>query len=161
MFLPCPPHPTLLLQSRAQRPGRHSGRPAACLFYARWRTCSVPLSRVSLFPGCRVHPSALLCLMFYGFSVCVISCSVVSDSATPRTVARQARLSMGFFRREHWSGLPRSSPGDLPNPGIEPASLRLCTGKWVLYQQRQQKPRILMDNPLNIFLKINVIKLDP
>ena len=39
------------------------------------------------------------------------------------TVARQAPLSMGFSRKEHWSGLPCSSPGDLPNTGIEPVSL--------------------------------------
>ena len=41
---------------------------------------------------------------------------------TPWTVARQALLSMGFSRREYWSGLPFPSPGDLPNPGIEPGS---------------------------------------
>ena len=40
------------------------------------------------------------------------------------TVARQAPLSMGFSRPEHWSGLPYTPPGDLPGPGIEPASLR-------------------------------------
>ena len=39
------------------------------------------------------------------------------------TVARQAPLSMGFSRQEYWSGLPCPLPGDLPNPGIEPASL--------------------------------------
>ena len=33
----------------------------------------------------------------------------------------QAPLSSGFFRQEYWSGLPCSSPGDLPDPGIEPA----------------------------------------
>ena len=37
-------------------------------------------------------------------------------------IARQAPLSMGFSRQEHWSGLPAPSPGDLPNPGIEPKS---------------------------------------
>ena len=42
--------------------------------------------------------------------------------ATPWTVAYQAPLSMGFFRQERWSGLPFPSPGDLPNPGIEPGS---------------------------------------
>ena len=36
--------------------------------------------------------------------------------------ALQAPLSMGFSRREHWSGLPVPSPGDLPNSGIEPGS---------------------------------------
>ena len=39
---------------------------------------------------------------------------------TPWTVAYQAPLSMGFSRQEYWSGLPFPSPGDLPNPGIEP-----------------------------------------
>ena len=48
--------------------------------------------------------------------------SVVSDSATPWTVAYQVPLSMGFSRQEYWSGLPSPSPGDLPNPGIEPRS---------------------------------------
>ena len=38
------------------------------------------------------------------------------------TVAPQAPLSMEFSRQEYWSGLPFSSPGDLPNPGIEPKS---------------------------------------
>ena len=41
---------------------------------------------------------------------------------TPGPVARQAPLSMGFSRQEHWSGLPCPPPGDLPNPGIEPES---------------------------------------
>ena len=38
------------------------------------------------------------------------------------TVARQAPLSMGFSRQQYWSGLSFPTPGDLPNPGIEPAS---------------------------------------
>ena len=38
------------------------------------------------------------------------------------TVACQAPLSMGFFRQEYQSGLPFPSPGDLPDPGIEPTS---------------------------------------
>ena len=42
--------------------------------------------------------------------------------ATPWTVAYQALLSMGFSRQESWSGLPFPSPGDLPDPGIEPGS---------------------------------------
>ena len=44
------------------------------------------------------------------------------------TVARQAPLSMGFFRQEYWSGLPCLPPGDLPNPGIEPRSPALQVG---------------------------------
>ena len=42
--------------------------------------------------------------------------------ATPWTVAHQAPLSMGFSRQEYWSWLLFLSPGDLPNPGIEPRS---------------------------------------
>ena len=37
-------------------------------------------------------------------------------------VAHQAPLSTGFSRQEYWSGLPFPSPGDLPDPGIEPRS---------------------------------------
>ena len=40
--------------------------------------------------------------------------------ATSWTVARQAPLSMRFSRQEYWNGLPFLSPGDLPDPGIEP-----------------------------------------
>ena len=47
----------------------------------------------------------------------------MSDSfETPWTADRQAPLSMGFPKQEYWSGLPFPSPGDLPNPGIEPRS---------------------------------------
>ena len=38
------------------------------------------------------------------------------------TVTRQAPLFMGFFRQDYWSGLPCLSPGNLPDPGIEPTS---------------------------------------
>ena len=40
--------------------------------------------------------------------------------ATPWTVAYQASLSMGFSRQGYWSQLLFPSPGDLPDPGIEP-----------------------------------------
>ena len=46
----------------------------------------------------------------------------VSDSVTPWPVARQAPLSMGFCRQGHWSGWLFPSPGDLPDPRIEPGS---------------------------------------
>ena len=42
--------------------------------------------------------------------------------ATLWTVAYQVPLLMGFSSQEYWSGLPFPSPGDLPNPGIEPKS---------------------------------------
>ena len=56
------------------------------------------------------------------------SCWVVSDSATPWTVACQVPLSMGFPRQEYCSGLPFPFSGDLPNPGFEPASPALADG---------------------------------
>ena len=46
----------------------------------------------------------------------------MSDSVTLWTIAQQAPLSMGFSKQEYWSGLPFPSPGDLPDPGIEPGS---------------------------------------
>ena len=42
--------------------------------------------------------------------------------ATPWTAAYQAPPSVGFSRQECWSGLPFPSPGNLPDPGIEPGS---------------------------------------
>ena len=46
---------------------------------------------------------------------------------TPSTVACQAPLSMRFSRQEYWSGLLCPTPGDLPKPGIQPASLMSLT----------------------------------
>ena len=54
--------------------------------------------------------------------MCVCVCSVVSDSVTLWTVAHQAPLSVEFSRQEYWSRLPYPTPGDLPDPGIEPKS---------------------------------------
>ena len=56
-----------------------------------------------------------------GFSE-VKSLSRVRLFVTPWTVAYQAPPFMGFSRQECWSGLPFPSPGDLPDPGIEPRS---------------------------------------
>ena len=58
-------------------------------------------------------------------SLCVcpwpLSCSWLF--ATPWTLAYRAPLSIGFSRQEYWSGLPFPSPGDLPDPGIQPGLL--------------------------------------
>ena len=53
----------------------------------------------------------------------VFMLSCVRLSVTPWTTAHQAPPSMGFPMQKQWSGLPLPFPGDLPNPGIEPASL--------------------------------------
>ena len=56
------------------------------------------------------------------------SLSCVRLFATPWTLAHQAPASMGFSRQEYWSGLPFPSPGNLPDPGIEPRSPMLQAG---------------------------------
>ena len=54
--------------------------------------------------------------------MCALTLNRVQFFATSWTVARQASLSMGVFRKEYWSGLPRRPPGDLSKPGTEPTS---------------------------------------
>ena len=61
-------------------------------------------------------------------SVCVCVCVLPSPVwlfTTPWAVTLQPPLSTEFFRQEYWSGLPFPSPGDLPDPGIEPGSASL------------------------------------
>ena len=63
------------------------------------------------------------CLLYRSLLTLLFSCSVVLDSVvTPWTVAHQVPLSMEFSRQEYSSGLQFPSPGDLPDPRIEPAS---------------------------------------
>ena len=59
---------------------------------------------------------------YTGAKAKVKSLSCVRLLMTPWTAAYQAPPSMGFSRQEYWSGLPFSSPGGLPDPGIEPGS---------------------------------------
>ena len=73
-----------------------------------------------------VQPTANFVVLWY---TCVLS--PVWLFATPRTIAHQAFLSMGFSRQEYWSGLPFPSSGDLLNPGIKlvsPATPALAVG---------------------------------
>ena len=65
--------------------------------------------------------------------------------ATPWTVISQAPLSMGFPRQEYWSDLPFSSPGDFPNPGIEPVSPAL-TGRFLYLLSCLESPSLLTVN---------------
>ena len=55
-------------------------------------------------------------------------CSVMSDSATPWTAARQPPLSMGFSRQEYWNGLPFPPPGDWTQ-----VSCFFCIGRWIFF----------------------------
>ena len=61
--------------------------------------------------------------VFKVLKVKVKSLSFAQLFATPWTVAYQGPQSIGFSRQEYWSGLPFPSPGDLPDPAIEPGSV--------------------------------------
>ena len=75
------------------------------------------------------------------------SCSVMSDFATPWTI-----WSMEFSRPEYWSGKPFPSPGDLPNPGIEPRSPTLQAD--ALPAEPQGKPKNAWVGGLSLFQPI-------
>ena len=66
--------------------------------------------------------------ILYFSPTCVCVLSHIRLFETPGTVARQAPLSMGISRQEYWSGVPLSSPGDLPDAGVKPASSALAGG---------------------------------
>ena len=70
------------------------------------------------------QPLLLLPSVFPSISCCLLfnDSAVLDTFATPWTVAHQAPLSMRFPRQEYWSGFPFPSTGNLPDPGIEPAS---------------------------------------
>ena len=71
-----------------------------------------------------MHPHCCKCHYFK--NTCMCACfhfSCVRLFVTPWPVSRQAPLSVGFSRQEYWSRLPCPPLGDLPDPGMEPASL--------------------------------------
>ena len=63
------------------------------------------------------YPSLPFCMLAKSFQLC----PTLRDP--PWAIVHQAPLSMGFSSQEYWNGLPCSSPGDLPDPGIKPVSL--------------------------------------
>ena len=75
----------------------------------------------------------------------VKSLSRVRLFVTLWTVAHQAPLSMEFSRQEYWSGLPFPSPGDLPDPGIEPRSSALWAD--ALTSESPGKPKVSQSCP--------------
>ena len=64
---------------------------------------------------------------------------------TPCSLAHQTPLSMGFLRQEYWSGLPFPSPGNLPDPGIEPRSLNCGQ---ILYHLSHQRSSLRLNELL-------------
>ena len=96
---------------------------------------------------------------------------------TIRTVICQASLTMGFSRQEYWSGLPCPSPGDLPDPWVEPltlTSLELAGGffttsaiweAWKMVRRFLKKLKIELqydtETPLlGIYLEKNMVQKD-
>ena len=71
----------------------------------------------------------------------LIRFSYVQLFATLWTVAHQAPQSMRFSRQEYWSGVPCPPPGDLPDPGVEPASPALKAESSLL--SHQESPRYM------------------
>ena len=73
-----------------------------------------------------IYTHIYISIIYHCLSICVLCCAqmltCVQPLVIPWTVALQALLSLGFFWKEYWSGLPFLSPGDLPNPGVKPGS---------------------------------------
>ena len=75
----------------------------------------------------------------------VKSLSRVRLFATPWTAAYQAPPSVGFSRQEYWSGVPFTSPGDLLDPGIKPASLKspALAGRFFIISATWEVPLVI------------------
>ena len=76
-----------------------------------------------------------------------VSCSVISNSLWAMSIAHQALLYRGFSRQEYWSGSPFASPGDLPNPGIEPGSPALKADS-LLSEPPRKKAHMGLQKPM-------------
>ena len=83
--------------------------------------------------------------------LCVQSHSHVRLFGILWTAAHQVPLSMGFSRQEHWSGLPFSPLGDLPNLGIKPMSWVSLIGRRILYHCVTWEAQLLMHMVKNIY----------
>ena len=75
----------------------------------------------------------------------LFSCKAVSDSCNPMDCSHRAPLSMGFPRRDYWTGLPFPPPWHLPAPGMEPESPDWQTGPLPL--SHQGSPRVPLSCP--------------
>ena len=90
-----------------------------CLLFFIAHSFARAFPKSPLFP---LKPSLKRLPHIIFWSAEVKSLSRVRLFVTPWTVAHQAPPSLGFSRQEYWSGLPLPSPGNLPDPGIEPRS---------------------------------------
>ena len=108
------------------------------------------------------HKLSLLTKLYYSYllTICSQSCYTLKvlvaqwclTLCDPWTVAHQAPLGMEWSRQGYWSGLPFPSPGDLPNPGIEPRSPALQADS--LPSELPGKPNVILS--LSIYLSAQV-----
>ena len=97
-----------------------------------WKVCVGTFQ--TLYPILWLESSVICCIYKHW---CGVSCSVMSNSATPWTLAHQAPLSMEFSRHKYWSRLPFSSLGDLPDPGVKPKSPALQADSFSVWATRE------------------------
>ena len=88
------------------------------LFSLMWSACLFLLLLLLLLVS---NPKIIITEAYVKKLAQTLSC--VQLFVTPWTAAHQSPLSMEFSRQKYWNGLPFPPPGDLPHPGIEPASL--------------------------------------
>ena len=92
---------------------------------------------------------------------CTPACQVAQSCLTlchPVGCSRQAPLSMGFSRQEHWSGVPCLPSGDLPNPGIKPVS-PISPAVDSLLSEPLGKPKLMVENLNQVFKRNSVMSL--
>ena len=89
--------------------------------------------------------------LLWNMKVKLKSHSCVHLFATLWSAACQAPPSMGFSRNENWSGVPFPSPGDLPNPGIEPGSPALRADSLL-----SEPPGMIIEHVLIVFYLGNI-----
>ena len=66
--------------------------------------------------------------------------------ATLWTTAHQALLSMAFSKQEYWSGLPCPSPGDIPDPGVEPTCVTYPALAGVFFIPESERCSVMSDS---------------
>ena len=119
-----PGGPLSLWRSSHMPPRTPAPSLSARSLHSCWRVASSAL-QLRVYPGAvSLGVTAGYCASVGPVTWVLSRFSCVRLCATPWTAACQAPLSMGFSRQGYWSGMPFPPPGDLPDPGIKPVSLR-------------------------------------
>ena len=93
------------------------------MWVRRWKSDPVLFPKILKENSCFHHFSQSITIFSMLLCVCAEPLPLCLTRCNPVTVAQQTPLSMGFSKKEYWSGLPCPPPGDLLDPGIEPISL--------------------------------------